>query len=236
MVLAAGLGTRMRPLTLTTPKPLVKISGRTMLDRALDALEKTGVKTVVVNVHHLADQIVAHLEGETNRRFDIIISDESEKLLDSAGGIIKALPHLGQKPFFVLNADTFWTEDQRSNLMKLAQNFNPETMDILMLTVARDQAAAPERGDFLMKSDGRLTRAAPDIPQAVIYGGALVIRPDVFKDAMATPQSLNLYFDRAIEKNRLYGLPLVGRWYTVGTVDMIGEVEKCLSFDNNGIA
>lgn len=223
IVLAAGLGTRMRPLTLTTPKPLVEIAGRCLLDRTLDALQESGVEHVVVNVHHLADKIENHLKSRKNPQ--ITISDERSKLLDSAGGVVKALPYLGPKPFYILNADTFWIDHGRPNLKLMAAAFDPEKMDMLLLTVQRDQAAAPERGDFLIANDRRLIRAPNNTYEAVIYGGALIARPEIFECAAKTPHSLNLYFDKAIERRRLFGFPLTGNWYTVGTVEMIDKVE-----------
>lgn len=226
MVLAAGLGTRMRPLTLTTPKPLVEIAGRCLLDRALDSLKNAGVETVIVNVHHLADAVEDHLKSRLDLHIEI--SDERSQLLDSAGGVIKALPCLGNKPFYILNADTFWIDRGLSNLQAMANHFNPDTMDMLLLTVERQQAAAPERGDFLISQDGRLKRAPANMPEAVIYGGALIVHPNIFKDATIEPQSLNTYFDKAIAKGRLFGFPLHGNWYTVGTMDMIGRVEDLL--------
>lgn len=226
MVLAAGLGTRMRPLTLTTPKPLVEIAGRCLLDRALDSLKNAGVETVIVNVHHLADTVEDHLKSRLDLHIEI--SDERSQLLDSAGGVIKALPRLGDKPFYILNADTFWIDRGLSNLQAMADYFNPDTMDMLLLTVERQQAAAPERGDFLISQDGRLKRAAANMAEAVIYGGALIVHPNIFKDATIEPQSLNVYFDKAIAERRLFGFPLHGNWYTVGTMDMIGRVEDLL--------
>lgn len=226
MVLAAGLGTRMRPLTLKTPKPLVKIAGRSLLNRALDALEKVGVKEAVVNVHYLADSIESHVESR--KKPHVTISDERDQLLDSAGGIIKALPLLGETPFFVLNADTFWVDHGRPTLQAMADAFDTDKMDMLLLTVKRAQASGAAHGDFLVDKTGRLARAPLNSAEAVIYGGALILRPEIFAAAEAKPQSLNLYFDRAISQGRLYGFPLDGNWYTVGTMEMIGKVEELM--------
>jgi len=229
MVLAAGLGRRMRPVTLTTPKPLVRIQGHTLLDRVLDMLEKVKIERVVVNVHHLADQIVDHLAGQHQQRpFEIILSDERTQLLDSAGGVIKALPHLGKDPFFILNADSFWHEEDNSQLERLANGFNIRDMDMLLLTVRREQAAFPERGDFLSDIQGCLRRAAPNMQEAVIYGGALVVNPAIFYQIPVHCHSLNHYFDRAIMAKRLFGLPLEGRWYTLTTAQSIPILEQIL--------
>jgi len=263
MLLAAGLGTRMRPLTLTTPKPLVKVAGQALIDRSLDKLEQAGVTRVVVNLHHLGGQVRAHCQSQQrHRRFEFVFSDESECLLDSGGGVVKALPYLGEEPFFILNSDTFWQEDI-SNLEKLAANFDADKMDMLLLTHRREQAALPERGDFLVEQfpksvtrfagkncgknkeleqsiepseiktalgeGGRLTRSSAGDSQAVIYSGALITHPAIFKGQKAEPHSLNLYFDRAIAARRLYGLPFQGRWYTVGTMAAIKAVEALIA-------
>jgi len=229
MLLAAGLGTRMRPLTLTTPKPLVKVGGRALIDRALDALEKTSITRVIVNLHHLGDAVRAHCQAQqASRPFEFIFSDESECLLDSGGAIVKALPYLGDKPFFILNSDTFWQEEGISNLERLGSCFDASKMDMLLLTLRRSQAALPERGDFVLDISGRLSRCAAADPQAVIYSGALITHPALFVNAKAEPHSLNLYFDRSIAAQLLYGLPLQGRWYTVGTMAAIDRVEKLL--------
>ncbi|MHC5306258.1 nucleotidyltransferase family protein [Bartonella sp. LJL80] len=232
MVLAAGLGTRMRPLTLKTPKPLVKIAGRTLLDRTLDQLQKAGIDEAVVNVHHLGSQIEDYLEARKSPH--IIISNERAELLDSAGGVVKALPHLGSHPFFILNADTFWVDHGAATLAAMARHFDDDKMDMLLLTVRRDQAAGPERGDFLVGEDGKLSRAPENMQEAVIYGGAILVRPAIFAAAPVTPHSLNHYFDQSIEKGRLFGFPLEGNWYTVGTVDMIATVEELLEKRGEG--
>jgi len=234
MLLAAGLGLRMRPLTLEMPKPLVAVAGQALIDRAMAALEKTSISRVVVNLHHLGAQLRTHLEEQRNHRpFQFIFSDESDQLLDSGGGVVKALPFLRQKPFFILNTDTFWQEKE-SNLERLAAAFDPDKMDMLLLTVRREQAALPERGDFLVTDSfhgkaGRLHRAAADDPHAVTYSGALIVHPAIFAGAAAVPHSLNVYFDRAIATGRLYGLPLEGCWYTVGTMAALAAVSALLS-------
>ncbi len=223
MVLAAGLGTRMRPITDTLPKPLVSISNRTLLDRSVDALETVGVKRVVVNVHHLADQIEAH--SKKRRTPQIIISDERDSLLDSAGGVVRALPSLGRAPFFLVNADTFWIDRGQPNLAALAKAWNSARMDmLLMLVPVSDTTGHGTKTDFCRDPDGRLSRANAN-PQGFVYAGAAVIDPAIFSDAQATPHSLNLYFDRAIEQGRLFGEIMNGHWITVGTPEAIGEAE-----------
>jgi N-acetyl-alpha-D-muramate 1-phosphate uridylyltransferase len=226
MILAAGLGTRMRPITDATPKPLVKVAGRTLLDRALDALEQVGVESAVVNVHHLGDQIMAHCATRTHPR--IAISDERERLLDSAGGIIKALPLLGPAPILLLNADTFWIDRRQSNLAALAGEWDASRMDmLLMLVPVKDTTGHGSKTDFLIDADGRLTRAKGD-PEALVYAGAAIIDPAIFDGADTEPHSLNLYFDRAIGNGRLFGQVMDGHWITVGTPGAISEAEAAI--------
>ncbi|MGI6855548.1 nucleotidyltransferase family protein [Mesorhizobium sp. 1B3] len=226
MVLAAGLGKRMRPITDTIPKPLVKVAGRTLLDWALDGLAETGVTRAVVNVHYFPEQIVAHVAGRQHPR--VAISDESAELLDSAGGIVKALPLLGASPFFILNADTFWIDGARPNLPALGLAWNPARMDILLM-LADMQSATGHSGksDFLLGAEGRLQRSK-GAPEGLIYAGAAVVHPRIFDGAAVVPQSLNLYFDRAIEAGRLFGWRLDGHWITVGTPDAIPAAEAAV--------
>lgn len=227
MVLAAGLGMRMRPLTETTPKPLIAIGGRPMIDWALDALAAAGVARAVVNVHHLAAKVEAHLAERADPR--ITISDERERLLDSAGGIAKALDLLGKDPFFVVNADTFWIDRDRSNLERLALAWYAGRMDILLMLADRESAIGHSGGaDFVMDGDGRLARA-PKGADGFVYAGAAIIDPAVFTGAPREPHSLNLHFDRAIASGRLFGMPLDGTWITVGTPDAIAPAEAAVA-------
>jgi MurNAc alpha-1-phosphate uridylyltransferase len=227
MVLAGGLGTRMRPITLTIPKPLVEVAGRTLLDRGLDALVNAGVKKAVVNVHYLADQMEAHLQNRND--LTIAVSDEREQLLDSAGGIIKALPELGDHAFYILNADTFWVDAQGSNLQRLAQMWDETRMDILLMLADKNHATGYEgRGDFLLAGDGRLSRVPHDKTSDYIYAGAAIMHPKLFAGADIAVSSLNRYFDDAIASGRLYGMVMEGHWLTVGTPDAIGEAEAAL--------
>lgn len=227
MVLAGGLGTRMRPLTLTTPKPLIEVAGRTLIDRGLDALVEAGVKKAVVNVHYLADQMEEHLK--TRNDIAITISDERELLLDSAGGIVKALPELGRKTFYILNADTFWVDDQVSNLKKLAQNWDENRMDILLMLADRHHSTGHEgRGDFHLNQGGTLRRVAADERSDYIYAGAALVNPELFAGKEIGVSSLNSYFNAAIAAGRLYGMVMQGHWLTVGTPEAIGEAEAAL--------
>lgn len=227
MVLAAGLGKRMRPITETMPKPLVKIAGKTLLDRGLDSLAAVGVQRAVVNVHHFPSQIVAHVADRMQPQ--VTISDESASLLDSAGGIVKALPHLGTSPFFVVNADTFWIDRRQPNLAALALAWDSAAMDILIM-LADLQSATGHSGksDFLLAADGRLARSGGS-PEGLIYAGAAIVHPRIFEGAQPEPHSLNLYFDRAIAAGRLFGYRMDGHWITVGTPDAIPKAEAAVA-------
>ncbi len=227
MVLAAGLGKRMRPITDTLPKPLVKVSGRALLDWGLDSLAEAGVEKAIVNVHYLPDQIVAHVVARKSPK--IVISDEREELLDSAGGIVRALPELGDEPFFILNADTFWIDSGPSSLRRLALEWDAARMDILLMLSDLDSATGHSGStDFLRAEDGRLQRAMGD-PSGLIYAGAAITHPRLFKAAPARPHSLNRYFDAAIVEGRLYGMLLSGSWITVGTPDAIAPAEAAVA-------
>ena len=228
MVLAAGLGKRMRPITSTIPKPLVEVRGKALIDYGLDALARAGVERVVVNVHYLADQLRAHLRRRTD--MEIVLSDETEQLLDSGGGIVKALPHLGAEPFFLLNADTFWIEGWRDNLDLLADLFDPAQMDISLLIANMRQATGYEgRGDFTMDVEGRLARVPERDLSPFIYAGAAILKPEIFAGMSPEPFSLNRCFDRAIEAGRLFGVRMDGLWITVGTPGAIAEAEAAMA-------
>lgn len=227
MVLAAGLGKRMRPITDTMPKPLVRIAGKALLDWGLDALAGAGVQKAVVNVHYLPDQIIAHVAGRAAPK--IVISDESGGLLDSAGGIVKALPELGGEPFYILNADTFWIDAGQSDLIRLALEWDAARMDILIMLAPLESATGHSGStDFLLAADGRLARANTD-PRGLIYAGAAIVHPRIFEGVAVEPHSLNRYFDAAIAAGRLYGMAMRGRWITVGTPDAIQPAEAAVA-------
>jgi MurNAc alpha-1-phosphate uridylyltransferase len=237
MILAAGLGTRMRPITETLPKPLVEVAGKPLIAYSLEALDRIGVTSIVANVHYLAPMLTKWLKDWPGA--EIAISDETETLLDSGGGIVKALPQLGPYPFLVLNADTFWLEDPDAgsdNLARMADQFDPAIMDIMMMTARLDQATGHTgAGDFTIDPEGRLARYRGS-GDPVIYAGALVLSPHIF-DAISEPKfSLNRCFDAAIESGRLFGAPMLGHWLTVGTPAAIGEAEAAMSAYLNGSA
>ncbi len=226
MVLAAGLGTRMRPITETLPKPLVKVGGVTMLDRVLDTFAAAGVTKAVVNTHHLADQIKAHCAARTSAP-EITLSPETDQLMETGGGIARALPHLGST-FFATNADSFWVGDDQA-LAEMASGFDPNRMDMLLLLARREQSVGLEGhpGDFAWDPSGQLTRRGAD-PVPYTYTGTAVMSAAIFTDLPDGPFSLNLLFDRAIASGRLYGHVLDGLWLTVGTPSAIGVAETAL--------
>ena len=227
MVLAAGLGTRMRPITDSIPKPLVRIAGKTLLDRGLDALAEAGVQKAVVNVHHLGAQIASHVKSR--EKPGIVISDESDALLDSAGGIVKALPDLELEAFFILNADTFWIDRGVRDLDRFALAWDGARMDILLMLADPAHATGHSGStDFVLDADGRLARAR-GAADGFIYAGVAIVHPRIFAAAKPEPHSLNLYFDRAIAEGRLFGSLMRGHWITVGTPEAILEAERAIA-------
>ena len=227
MVFAAGLGTRMRPLTLETPKPLVKVAGKALIDHNLDRFAAAGVERAIVNVHWLADKIEAHLEGRTAPH--IMISDERDRLLDQGGGIRKALPLLGEEPFFLCNTDAFFVEGPRSNLARLAAAFDPARMDALLLVAAAATSVGVDwPGDFLMDKEGRLTRREERSVAPFVYTGIGIVGPQLFAGETRDVFRLAPFFFDAAEKGRLFGQRLDGLWLHVGTVEAIAEAERAV--------
>jgi len=228
MVLAAGLGTRMRPFNGRVPKPLVPVGGKALIDYVLDRLAAQGVERAVVNVHHLADQIERHLAGR--KRPKIIISDERGELLGTAGGVVKALPKLGDGPFFHVNSDTIWIDGVKPNLERLAEAFDPATMDaLLLLAPVSTSIGYPGRGDFTMAPDGRLTKRGERDIAPFVYAGAAILRSELFKDAPDGAFSLTTLFHRAEAAGRLHGLRLEGVWMHVGTPEAIKAAETAIA-------
>jgi MurNAc alpha-1-phosphate uridylyltransferase len=224
MILAAGLGKRMRPLTSTVPKPLIEVAGRALIDHGLDRLERAGVETAVINVHHLADLVGAHVGRRKRPR--VVISDERERLLDTGGGIARALPELGGDPFYLLNSDSFWIEGARPNLDWLAAAWNDRAMDALLLLAPTVRSIGyHERGDFRMDAAGRLFRRGEREIVPFAYAGAALLHPRLFAGSPAGAFSLNVLFDRAIEAERLFGVRMDGLWLHVGTPEAIAEAE-----------
>jgi MurNAc alpha-1-phosphate uridylyltransferase len=227
MVLAAGLGTRMRPLTDNKPKPLIAVAGKALLDHMLDRLADAGVETAVVNVHYLAEQIERHTALRKMPR--VVISDERGQLLGTGGGVVKALAQLGASPFFHLNSDSIWIEGVTPNLTRLTAAFDPATMDaLLLLAPTAGSIGYDGRGDFMMAPDGKLTRRAERDVAPFVYAGAAILSPAMFKGAPRGEFSLTTLFDRAAEASRLHGLRLDGLWMHVGTPDAIAAAENAI--------
>ena len=225
MVLAAGLGVRMRPLTDHMPKPLVQVAGQPLLDHVLDKLASAGVSEAVVNVHYLPDQIIEHVA--TRARPRMIISDERDQVLGTGGAVVKALPLLGRAPFFLLNADTMWIDGVRPNLARLAEAFDPERMDILLLMAPTTSSIGyGGRGDYAMLPDGALRKRREHQVVPFVYAGAAIMSPSLFSEAPAGEFSLTKMFNRANELERLFGLRLDGVWMHVGTPDAIQAAEE----------
>jgi MurNAc alpha-1-phosphate uridylyltransferase len=227
MILAAGLGTRMRPLTERMPKPLVAVDGKPLINHVLDRLAAVGVETAVVNVHHFADQLEQHLKPR--RAPKIVISDEREAVLGTGGGALKALPLLGTAPFFLINSDTLWIDGVKSNLERLAAAFRPDLMDgLLLLAATATSVGYGGRGDFAMAPDGKLRRRAEREVVPFVYAGIAILSPALFRDAPGGAFALTQLFDRAIEQERLYGLRLDGVWMHVGTPDAVAAAERAI--------
>jgi N-acetyl-alpha-D-muramate 1-phosphate uridylyltransferase len=228
IVLAAGLGTRMRRFNGAIPKPLVQVGGKSLIDYSLDRLADAGVERAVVNVHHLADAIEHHLAARNEPQ--IVISDERGALLGTGGGIAKALPKLGNAPFFLVNSDTLWLDGVRPNFLRLAETFDARDMDALLLLAPTAGSVGYEgTGDYVMLPDARLRRRAEREVAPFVYAGASILSPAMFVDAPAGEFPLTLLFDRAGERGRLFGLRLEGVWMHVGTPEAVAEAEAALA-------
>jgi MurNAc alpha-1-phosphate uridylyltransferase len=228
IVLAAGLGTRMRPYNGHIPKPLVEIGGKSLIDYSLDRLAEAGVARAVVNVHYLADALERHLKSRQQPQ--IIISDERGGLLGTGGGIARALPQLGDAPFFLVNSDTLWLDGVKPNFIRLAEAFDAAAMDaLLLLAPAIGSIGYEGRGDFAMAPDGRLRRRGEREVVPFVYAGAAILAPALFAAAPAGAFPLTLLFDRAGDQGRLFGLRLEGIWMHVGTPDAVAAAEAVLA-------
>ena len=226
MILAAGLGKRMRPLTASQPKPMVRVAGKPLIDHALDRLSSAGVTKAVVNVHYLADALEAHLVGRTSPV--ITISDERDQLLETGGGMTKALPQLPD-PFFSLNADNIWLDGPRDAFQDLSAQWDAQKMDALLLVVPHARAANfSGPGDFHMDAEGLLSRRKPGRIAPFIFTGIQLISHRLLRDAPVGPFSTNMLWDRAIEEGRLFGASFTGQWFEVGTPQAIGPTEEAL--------
>lgn len=227
MVLAAGLGTRMRPLTDDRPKPLVKLSGQTLLDRVLDRLSQAEFSRAIVNVHYRAELIEEALQERSSPLVEI--SDERDVLLDTGGGVARALPLIDRDSFLIHNSDSVWVEGVSDNLDRMRDFWDPETMDCLMLLALSGTSIGFDgSGDFVMAPSGRLQRR-PEREQApFVFTGVSIAHKRMFANPPEVPFSLNVLWDRAIERDRLFGIRLDGFWMHVGTPDALSESEHAL--------
>ncbi|HET7083480.1 MAG TPA: nucleotidyltransferase family protein [Rhizomicrobium sp.] len=230
MMMGAGLGTRMRPLTDDRPKPLVTVGGKTLIDHSIDRLVAAGVRLIVVNLHYKAEMLRAHLAKR--RDVEIVYSDETDMLLDTGGGVVKAMPHLGAAPFFVLNSDSIWIETGTPVLSAMLAQWDEKRMDGLLLLADMKTALGYEgAGDFALKSDGRLIRArdAGERDAVFAYPGVQIAHPRLFAGAPQGAFSTNIMWDRAIAGGRLSGAVMDGTWIHVGTPQAREEAEATLA-------
>ena len=227
MLMAAGLGKRMRPLTATRPKPLIKVAGQALIDHALDRIEEAGIGRTIVNVHYLADAIEAHLKSRAKRTgADYVISDERALLLETGGGLVKALPLLGDKPFLCANSDNLWINGPVDSIRALGQRWDDQTMDALLLMIPHARATGHKGpGDFRMDPRGRLSRRLPGKVAPFVFTGVQILSPRLIIDPPTEVFSTNIFWDRAIAAGRAYGFAHPGLWFDVGTPEAIPLVE-----------
>ena len=231
MVLAAGLGTRMAPLTIETPKPLVKLRGKPLIDHAIDRLVAGGIDFIVVNVHYKADQLIEHIDRKRKElpKVKFVISDETEELLDTGAGVLKALPLFEGEAFVTYNSDSLWIEGMGSSLRRMQSRWNPETMDALMLLAPCATAIGYDgRGDFEMDAWGRLKRRPEMNIAPFVWTGVQIVHGSLFKDAPQGRFSVNRQWDRSMNAGRLWGVRLDGVWIHVGTPQALEEAEEFL--------
>ena len=230
MMMAAGLGKRMRPLTATRPKPLVKVAGQPLNDHALDRLEAAGIERTIVNVHYLPDALIAHVRARKSS-MEILISDERDLLLETGGGLMKAAPLLGDAPFLCVNSDNLWIDGPRDSIAMLADLWDDARMDALLLVVPHARATCHTGpGDFHMSPDGCLRRRKPGYVAPFVFTGVQIMSPRLLADPPGAVFSTNIFWNRAIETGRLYGASHQGLWFDVGTPQAIPVVESILSY------
>lgn len=229
MVMAAGLGKRMRPLTATRPKPLVEVAGKPLIDHSLDRLRAAGVRKVVVNVHYLADALEAHLKRHASD-LDVTVSDERGQLLETGGGMVKARKHLGEAPFLAVNSDNLWVDGPIDAINLLAERWDDNRMDALLLLVPQARAHGHGgRGDFHMDAVGRLIRRRTGRVAPFVYTGVQLVSPRLLDNPPEGSFSTNILWDRAIATGRLYGVVHQGLWFDVGTPAAIPLTEALLA-------
>jgi MurNAc alpha-1-phosphate uridylyltransferase len=229
MVLAAGLGRRMRPLTATRPKPLVEVAGKTLIDRALGTLRAGGVEQAVVNVHYMADRLEAHLDAR-DFGLAITISDERDRLLETGGGIVRALPLIASDPFLAINADNIWIDGPAGAVEMLRAHWDASRMDALLLMVPLNRAHCHRGpGDFHMDPAGVLSRRRPGRLAPFVFTGMQMLSRRLFEGVAEEPFSINLLWDRAAAAGRLFGVLHQGLWFDVGTAAAVRETEALLA-------
>ncbi len=227
MILAAGRGERMRPVTERVPKPLVEVCGRPLLDWVLDNLAAHGIETVVVNTHHLGHLIAAHVR---NRRRPRVVLSLEDEVCETGGGVARALPHLGERPFYVVNGDVLWRDSVESALGRLAAAWDGRRMDALLLLYPAPHARGYAGfGDYFMDQMGRLRRRREKEVGPYVFTGVQILSPKLFRDVPDGPFSLNLVYDRAEAAGRLSGIVHDGEWYHIGTPAALREVETMLT-------
>ncbi len=228
MVMAAGLGTRMRPLTDHMPKPLVKVAGKPLIEYAFDKLRMAGVKSAVVNVHYLPEQVEAYV-AEFITDLDVTMSDERALLLETGGGLVQALPLIGGDPFFCINSDAIWTDGEMDGLTRLAEGWDGEVMDGLLLLVPRERAFSHHGdGDFSIDGKGRPVRRGTAANAPFVYTGIQLLSRAFLNDAPSGPFSTNILWDRSIAKGRLFALEHQGDWFDIGSPAAIVPTEEAL--------
>lgn len=229
MVMAAGLGKRMRPLTATRPKPLVEVAGKPLIDHALDRLRAGGVTRAVINVHYLADALEAHLKRRAHG-IDVVISDERARLLETGGGLVKAGPLIPDDPFLVVNSDNLWVDGPVDAIALLAARWDDQAMDALLLLVPQARAHGHQGGgDFHMDPVGRIRRRKPGRVAPFVYTGIQMVSKRLLADAPEGPFSTNILWDRAIAAGRAFGIVHQGLWFDVGTPAAIPVTEAILA-------
>ena len=228
MIMAAGLGKRMRPLTATTPKPLIPVGGKPLLDHVLEKLAAAGVKKAVVNVHYLADAVEAHLATRAHG-LEVAISDERSLLMETGGGLVQAAPLIDSDPFIALNSDNLWVDGPADTLKLLASHWDDAKMDALLLLVPLARAENHRgMGDFHMDRSGRLRRRDRSHVAPFVYTGIQMVSKRLLRDAPEGPFSTNILWDRAIEEGRCFGAVHQGLWFDVGTPQSIPMTEAAL--------
>ncbi len=228
MILAAGLGTRMRPLTDATPKPLIRVAGQSLIDRTVDCIRAAGIRRVIVNMHYLAGQIEGWASTQTD--IQIVLSDERDQLLDTGGGVARALPYLGAAPFFVFNSDSFWIEGDVPALERLRGVWDETRMDCVLLLSNPERSVGFEgAGDFFVDQAGRLKRNTDKLAGAHVYCGCYLVSPRLFDEAPDCAFSMNVLWNKALAAGRLFGLVHDGLWLHVGTPDAIKLAEDAVN-------